>query len=334
MYTSEIPQYVIDLGLPEAERWVDVIRAERDVGMRFTNDCAATLRMLPSFARRLIKTAYKWSGGRYVDEIEAIATRLDLKMSDVLAMQCSYELSHASGYLFGCTAGVRFFPQHGPVHVRNLDWPIASFGDATCIFRFVKGTREFIAVGVVGYVGVLSGMLPGAYSITINYAPTSAFPGFDFGPSFLVRDVLETCDTYDEAVYALENTALAAPCFFTVCGAKDGESCVVERGRNDAQLRSARDSVITQANHHVSRPFAPRNAPFLVPSEDGGTVVEFSTQRADMLEEQLRKLPKGASLEQVASVLDVPPVLNDDTYQMMLFAPKTGEWRAWRWVND
>jgi hypothetical protein len=38
-------------------------------------------------------------------------------------------------------------------------------------------------------------MLPHAYSVTINWAPPAAFPCFNFGPAFLLREVLETCDT-------------------------------------------------------------------------------------------------------------------------------------------
>ena len=39
-------------------------------------------------------------------------------------------------------------------------------------------------------VGVLSGMLPGAYSATINWAPPARAPTFRFGPTFLLRDAM------------------------------------------------------------------------------------------------------------------------------------------------
>ncbi|MEZ4323870.1 MAG: C45 family autoproteolytic acyltransferase/hydrolase [Polyangiales bacterium] len=332
MYTSDIPEYRIDLSLPERDRWSHVIRAEQRVGRRFTSDVAEVLKALPGFARTALLAAYKLSGGRYVDEMEAIAQRLNLDLRDVLAMQCSYELSQGYEKVFGCTAGVRTFPTLGPVHVRALDWPIPSFGDATRVFRFVDGEREFVTVGVVGYVGVLSGMLPGAYSLSINYAPTSQLPGFDFGPAFLAREVLENCDTYADAVSVLRDTPLAAPCFFTVCGAQADEFCVIERGRKDAAVRGARVSVIAQANHHVSSKMTARNAAFHAVNEEGGSIYAFSKDRAETLERHLRALPANASIDDIADTLDVDPVCNDDTYQQMLFAPKTGEWRAWRWT--
>src|SRR6185369_4971423 len=97
--------------------------------------------------------------------------------------------------------------------------------------------REFVSVGVPGQVGVLSGMLPKAYSVTINWAPPASFPSFDFGPAFLVRDTLETCDTYDAAVHALEQTKLSTSVFFTVCGTEKDQACVIERTHNTAEVR-------------------------------------------------------------------------------------------------
>src|SRR5271163_3036200 len=101
------------------------------------------------------------------------------------------------------------------IHVRNLDWPLATMGAATRVFRFRRGAREFVSVGVPGHVGVLSGMLPNAYSVTINWAPPAGFPTFDFGPACLLRDTLETCDDYESAVATLTQTRLSTSVFFT-----------------------------------------------------------------------------------------------------------------------
>lgn len=57
----------------------------------------------------------------------------------------AYELSHVRfPKLFGCTAGVRHVEDLGMVHVRSLDWPLASMGIATRLFRFRRGGREFV----------------------------------------------------------------------------------------------------------------------------------------------------------------------------------------------
>src|SRR5262249_7543465 len=125
-------------------------------------------------------------------------------------LNCAYELSHLQWpRIFGCTTGGRWLDGLGMVHVRSLDWPLAKMGSATRLFRFRRGHREFVSVGVPGQVGVLSAMLPRAYSVTINWAPPGSFPSFDFGPTFLLRDALETCDSYDAAVETLARTRLS-----------------------------------------------------------------------------------------------------------------------------
>src|SRR6476469_1818226 len=132
------------------------------------------------------------------------------------------------------------------IHVRTLDWPLATMGDATRLFRFRRGAREFVSVGVPGHVGVLSGMLPRAYSVTINWAPPAGFPPFDFGPAFLLRDTLETCDSYDETVRRLAETRLSTSVFFTICGTEKDQACVLERTQREAILRPMTGPVLVQ----------------------------------------------------------------------------------------
>src|SRR4029077_19247286 len=155
---------------------------------------------------------------------------LGVSLGTVTVLNCAYELSHLRWpKLFGCTAGVRWVEGLGLVHVRTLDWPLATMGAATRLFHFRRGARAFVAVGVPGHVGILSGMLPHAYSVTINWAPPAAFPTFDFGPPFLLRVTLERCDSYDSGVQTLTFTPLSTSVFFTVCGTEIDQACVIER---------------------------------------------------------------------------------------------------------
>src|SRR5262249_3160396 len=200
-------------------------------------------------------------GGLYRDEIKAWADALGVSAGTVTLLNCAYELSHVRlRRPFGCTAGVRWVAGLGPVHVRNLDWPLAGLGDATCLFRFRRGERMFLVVGVPGQVGVLSGMLPGAYSVTINWAPPAHAPTFRFGPALLLRDTLETRNSYATAVEALRKTPVAASVFFTVCGTEAGQACVIERTPRSAVVRPLDGPVVVQANHHVGARFAANNA--------------------------------------------------------------------------
>jgi hypothetical protein len=61
--------------------------------------------------------------------------------------------------------------------------------------------------------------------------------------------------------------------------------------------------------------------------------LQLSVDRADALEQALVELAPDSDLRDVAACLDVEPVRNDDTYQQMLFVPRTGELRVWRWLQ-
>ncbi len=334
MFTSDVPSYVIDLQADEAQRWREVITGESDSAQLLADEAAAGFKQMPEIIRWLLGKLYEKSlGGRYQTEIDAWASTLHISRGTAILLNCAYELSHVSlkhpvRKLFGCTAGVRWVEGLGMVHVRNLDWPLTNLGNATCLFRFQQGRREFIVVGIAGFVGVLSGMLPGRYSITLNWAPPVSQPAFKIGPAFLLRETLEKCDSYAEAVELLSKTSLSTSVFFTVCGAEKGQACVIERTQSEASVRELRDAVIVQANHHVANYFASNN------EELGEESCLYSQERAKMLEEALQKLTAACSLDDVAATLQVEPTLNDITYQQMAFCPDRGEVKAWRRLVD
>jgi len=204
-------------------------------------------------------------------------------------------------------------------------------GAATRIFRFHHGAREFVSVGVPGQVGVLSGMLPNAYSVTINWAPPAAFPSFDFGPAFLLRDTLETCDTYDAAVRTLTQTSLSTSVFFTICGTEKDQACVIERTQRAAAVRPMSGPVLVQANHHAAGQFARNNEELreVVEGEEEFSL-EGSGCRLDTLAKALTEIGLPCPLEKAAKVLDIQTVLNKLTCQQMVFCPRGGDVMVWR----
>lgn len=332
MLTPGAPAYAIDLADDEARRWAGVIAAEREIAARLAREAAAEFESVPELLRWAFARLYERTGGLYAREIESWAEGLGVSLGTATMLNCAYELSHLDWPSpFGCTAGVRWIEGLGLVHVRTLDWPLAGMGGATRLFRFRNGTREFISVGVPGQVGVLSGMLPGAYSVTINWAPPAAFPSFDWGPSFLVRHALETCDTYPSAVRLLEETPLSTSVFFTVCGVGRDEGCVIERTPTKSAVRGLSGRALVQANHHVAAAFAANNER-IREVEEGEEEFSLagSVRRADLLSAALSDVGSPSSLEGVAAAIDVPSVLNRVTCQQMAFCPALGEVRVWR----
>jgi hypothetical protein len=325
---APVPTYVIDLACDERERWQEVIAQEKATAGLLVQEAAAEFESVPEIARWLFARLYHAFGGLYRGEIRAWADALGLSVGTVTLLNCAYELSHVRvPRLFGCTAGVRWADGLGMVHARTLDWPLPGMSGATRVFRFRRGSREFVAVGVPGQVSVLSGMLPGSHSITVNWAPPAARPSFDFGPAFLVRDTLETCDSYDEAVEALRSTPLSTSAFFTVCGTEQGQACVIERTQRAAIVRGMVETAIAQANHHVAEPFIANNQVLAEIEEEG--FHEDSSVRATVMSQVLTDIGAGITIDDALGLLERAPLLNQYTVQRMVFCPRTGEVRVW-----
>jgi N-acylethanolamine-hydrolysing acid amidase len=325
---TPVPTYVIDLGRDEATRWHEVISHERAAAAALVRDVAAEFERVPEILRWVFARLYHAFGGLYRDEIRAWAEALGLSLGTATMLSCAYELSHVRlPKVFGCTTGVCWADGLGMVHVRTLDWPLPGLGPATRLFRFRRGAREFVAVGVPSQVSVLSGMLPGAYSVSINWAPPSGMPSFDFGPAFLVRHTLESCDSYGAAVQSLRRTPLSTSVFFTVCGVEKGQACVIERTQRAAAVREPAGPALAQANHHVAARFV-RNNGVLREVEEAGFQAD-SERRAEALGRALAGAGPPGSLDEVAGLLDAPPVCNRYTVQRMAFCPRTGEVQVW-----
>ena len=243
-------EYRIDLEHAEALRWREVIATETATARQLFAEAGAEFAVVPEGMRKLFSGLYRLFGGLYRKEIRAWAEATGQSVGTVTLLNCAYELSHFPPKLFGCTAGAAWVEGLGMLHARALDWPLKAMGCSTRLFRFHRAGREFVVVGVPGMVGVLSGMVPGAYSVTINWAPPVGIPSFHFGPCFHLRRVLETCDTYDAAVEKLRRTHLSTSVFFTVCGTARGQACVIERSARSAVVRTLVEPAIAQANHH------------------------------------------------------------------------------------
>jgi hypothetical protein len=178
-------------------------------------------------------------------------------------------------------------------------------------------------------------MVPGAYSVTINWAPPAAFPCFDFGPAFLLRDTLEACDGYDAAVRRLTETHLSTSVFFTVCGVARGQACVIERTQREAAVRPMQEPALVQANHHVARRFLKNNADILEAEADGDLFsLAGSGLRAETLGLCLTEVPSPGTLDTLAEPLNRTPVINQDTCQQMVFLPGRGDVKVWRRAED
>lgn len=323
MFTEIVKEYCIDLGLPIEERWKLVVEKEKGVIDELVNETKALLELLYGNISVPLKLAAAITSpmvGEYREEIGAMTKNKKSKTILQLA-NLSYDLSRVGHSTFGCTAG--FFSSTNPIFIRTLDWPLRGIGPATRVFHFHKGDRSFVAIGIPGFVGVLSGMVPGEYSVCINWLPHSGLPTFsNRSPIMLIREVLEKMDTYDHAVTFLSTCAISSSASFSVCGRRKKDMCVIERTCGSAHIRHGD---LTEANHFTFSKFHHHNKSIRENGDNESmSTFEDSVLRKEELAQEIDKLPKRSKISDVIGCLDA--VTKEDTVQKIAFCPATSEY--------
>ena len=348
VFTDDIRTHVIDMTRAPRDRWSDVIREEADCARElfaegWEDAYREAAKVVGGWSARLLLGAvplpfawlYRLTGGRHGDEIKAWADGLEIPRSRMVLMQCMYELSHLDPRppKPACSAGVTWVEGLGMVHARTLDWNLASIAKATRIFEFHRGARRWFIVGIPGLLGALSGMVPGGYSVTINWAPPAAHPFFYLGPLFELREVLERCDTYGQAVEHLATRRLASSVFYTVCGKERGEGCVIEYVKTDyaggrlCTVRPYDGAPLAQSNHYQHATLEAYNG---IVDTDRSMLMRTSRERSRVLKAGLEALAGARTLDDCAAALEKAPVENEETQQKMVFCPAAGRMRVWR----
>ena len=347
----------IHLGRPPSAMWSEVIARDREAMRTLFEESANEIRRrLGGVLCDVIKGPFlllyyakvRASRGELLGESNALARATGSSKAarrTMATFQRAYSLSH----LGGCTAAVVAHPQHGMVHLRCLDWDVArrQIAAATRIFDFRKdGRLVFKAVGIAGMVGVLSGMRPGAFSATLNFAPSkdAVSPWLREEPTLLLRRALETCTTYTAAVDFLSKPKVSAPVYFTVCGVRPREACVIEiahdsDGWQETHIRRIEDRPwLVQTNHYdPDGRLADENKHSTDadkgPENPAGSDLERSSvERRAFTEQQLAALAGAGGntpLDELIQLLGKSPTENALTVQQMAFIPGTGEIRAW-----
>lgn len=207
--------------------------------------------LLARLADPLVRHWMRRSGTPYLEEIDAVARRIG---------RPGVWLLHGA-YLFGCTA-LADESAEGPRLRRTLDWPFPGLGRLAEVVRQRSTAGECLNVTWPGFVGVLTAVAPGRFAASINQAPMrrrwrspmllwldyvlNALDGFRnsgrLPPEHLLRQVFESCATFEEAKRKLETTPVARPVLFMLVGCEAGQRAVIER--EEAAARTYRDQTV------------------------------------------------------------------------------------------
>jgi len=319
-----VPHYVLNLDLPPNQRWTQICSNEtyRNVSQYLVNTVNG---ILPGGGKDIeaigsfINSFYLPQ--EYAQEIQGCAQALGISVGWATLFNLGYEVSDA------CTSIVAQTTDGKILHARNLDfWDGMGFTNSlkelAFEVEFQKGGKTlFHATSFAVFAGVLSGMKPNAFSITID---TRFYPN-GLGElfyeiiaaiveknaslvTFLNRDVFTRENDFQSAVENLANGELIADVYYIVAGVSAGEGAVISRNRHNATDIWMLDSptrwfeVETNYDHWNQPPWFDNR---VTPADNGMNALG----QADV------------TLEGMLSVLSTKPVLNLQTTYSILACP-------------
>jgi hypothetical protein len=329
------PSYVINLDLPANQRWKQVcsIPAYQGYMQEFVNGLSSLLEDGGKYIEdvgTLLNTYYYPS--ELAAEISGCASYLGVSTGWLSIINLGYEISDA------CTSIVAQAPDGTILHARNLDfwtgiWLTDTLRNSTFQAEFQKGGKTiFHATTFPGFVGILSGQKPGAFSLTID---TRFYPqGFSDMfyeiiaaiqernaslVTFLSRKVITNENNFASALENLSKDELIADVYYIVAGVSAGEGAVISRNRINATdvwlLNSPSRWYEVQTNYdHWKQP-------------------PWFDDRVTPANQGMEKLGQAAvSLEGMMGVLNIKPVFNIQTTYTILSCPATGTYKSFaRW---
>lgn len=315
-------QLVVDLNKPPQDRWVfsdvqlDHARWLVDVYRNDLGKSADRVAVVSRSVRSVLPVEY-W------DEVQSVATQASVPADVMLFCNAYYDMVSA---LTGCTAFAVDTPS-GPLHARNLDWWTENrlLSETSLACRFTGAPAgEFIAIGWPGYLGVLSGMAPGRFAITLNAVLSEEAAQIALPVSFLIRQTFEEAETFAAAVERLSQAVIPGNCLLLVSGIAPGEMLVIERTPTRHAIRHA-------TRHAGASRVIVANEYLKLDAETvlGDTELQSSScSRYDRMDALLQKPPTG--LLGCIDYLRNPAVQMSITVQQMAFHSASGGsfWQA------
>lgn len=232
----EADKFVVNLDESPETRWTAVIKAKQVEIQGFSKYIEEKVGSgALSVAAALLKKAH--IPEEYKQELEALAKISEIPYNECLVLNYIYE------FYSSCTSVVAKTQDGHLLFARNLDYDFASLiGKLVIEVDFHKnGKSLYKAVTFAGLVGILTGVKPGQFAISLNQRDMS--DAFVFWESvsvlsghmssiFSIRTAFETKNSYEDAKNYLKTVPLIAGSYFTIGGTTGNEGAVITRSRS------------------------------------------------------------------------------------------------------
>lgn len=312
-----VPKRVIHLDQPN--RWTDLI-TEFKVPLE-----QAYHKMISMLGKSWSVTAATWTlkgilktyslAGKamYLDELREISNIVNISVEELILIQLCYEM-------FAACISIIIERKGRNIHYRTMDWDFDFLKRLTVELDFRRENQTvFCATSWVGYIGVLTGMIPGKYSIALNYrrADGGIFRNIsralklNWPTGYLIRWIMESQLDFDTAKETLEESQLISPCYFSLCR-DTGRSYVIVRDCDRCKKVVGSNSLLIQTNIDPD-------------SDKNDENILWSIQRrklARMIVTEKRGSWDG--YEHILNDLNKWPIINEETIYVTLMDPQSG----------
>lgn len=247
------PRHTINLDLEPSQRWADFTKtyaARANVTLAYLRKMVGPGTVLHPVVESLRKAVLSGGGwtAEHLAEMQGIADVGGFDVEDIQLANLFYEFGtlgagDPTNAAKACTSIVAQLANGTIVHARNQDYSLPGLSDITVQVDFARsGKVVYSGNTFAGYIGLPTAMRPGGWSVSCDSRfngqgwnllaniNTAKKGGKTIG--ILVREMLESASTFDEAVAALNSTSVIAPAYYIVAGAKAGEGAVVTRNRD------------------------------------------------------------------------------------------------------
>jgi len=279
----------------------------------------------------------------YGDEMKGISQATGLPLGEIVLYNIFYEISSL------CTSIVGQDQNGNILHGRNLDFGgIMGWDHMNHTWELTEKLRPlmvqinytqngqvlFKTTTFLGYIGSLTGIKPGVFSISIN--ERNSLRGGYIGLlewlfninrnqsfiSFAIRDMLTKSESYDQTVKYLATVPLLAPCYYIIAGPKAGEGVIITRARNGSEdiKTLGKDNLwfIAQTNYDNWKPQP-----------------KFDDRLTPCIKCMQTKGKNQVTFESLFNVLSSRPMLNKETVYTTLMEPATGRYEGyWQLCRD
>ncbi len=307
---------IVNLDLPADQRWLFLVDHKDEINellQCYLDDFEGAdfiFENIGEYKRSLISK-------EYLEEIEFIASISNFTSDQVLIANLYYDVLK---FYFGCTA-FAVESEEGILHARNLDWHTKNdlLSRCTKVFDFHRnGESVFRTIGWPGFIGALSGAKPGKFSLTLNAVLSNDSPEFAPPVSFLLRDILDSSTSFEEAKLRLEQTVIACDCLVLLSGVKSNEMVVIERTPTRSATRKAENGFIAVTNDFKQ----------LENNLTGESMLQLTSCGRYERAQELINDKSPSSLTDCLKVLMDEKIMMGITVQQMVFNNRTGEMKV------